>query len=222
MAEISTPKLIVFATLALPLICHAAISPTSPSIEIQKALRLPLSRRIESIERQGLAGRKELEKIAFDQNEALENRWRAVTAMGRTYGPKAQDFLEQALKSSEWFMRNSATIVLQYGNRAWAIRWAEAMLSDPALVVRTAAVDTLRNLNAVEARDILWQKLYNAQNYRAGHSLWIRHHILTALVQFATPGQEGLFQAALNDKDSTLKPIAKQGLDKIRAQKFTR
>ncbi len=189
-------------------------------IDAERALRLPISKRIEAVEKQGPVGRAALERMAFDQGESLENRWRAVTAVGRAYGPESQAFLERALKSPEWYMRNAATIVIQYGSHPWAEKWARAMLEDSALVVRTAAVESLKALNAVGSKDLLWEKLYNAQNYRAGESLWIRRHILQALVQFATPQQEAKFTALLNDQDKSLRPLARQALQKIRDQKF--
>lgn len=192
------------------------------SLDIERALRLPLAKRIEAVEKQGPKGRAEIERLAFDPAESLENRWRAVTSIGRAYGPAAQTFLEKALRSPEWFMRNSATIVIQYGTRAWATNWARIMLNDPALVVRTAAVDTLRNLNDANSQNLLWEKLYNSQNYRAGESLWIRRHILAALVQFATPAEEAKFTTLLKDRDPGLRPLAEQALQKIRGQKFTR
>ena len=188
---------------------------------VEGALRLPLTNRLPILEKQGPQGREALRKMAFDKKETLENRWRAITAYGRIYKGDYQDVLEKALNSSEWFMRNAALIVAPYAHREWAVKWARLMMHDPALVVRTAAVQTLRQLNASESRDLLWVKFYSSENYRSGESLWIRRHILEALVQFAGPGQEGKFVAVLNDRDASLHPFAIQGLEKVTHEKFT-
>lgn len=214
------PAIVSIGLLFLQLQVSAATDMTM-KVDAERALRLPINKRIEMIEKQGPKGREALERLAFDPGESLENRWRAVTAMGRAYGPSAQPFLERALKSPEWYMRNAATIVIHYASKAWAEKWAKIMLNDPALVVRTAAVESIKVLNVTGASDLLWEKLYHAQNYRAGESLWIRHHILEALVQFATPQQESKFAALLNDKDKTLRALARQGLQRIRDQKFS-
>jgi hypothetical protein len=80
---------------------HAAVSKNH--IQSVSALRLPLTQRLAAVEKQGATGRKELVRMAFDEKESLENRWRAVTAMGRVYPKESQKQLEKALKSPEWF-----------------------------------------------------------------------------------------------------------------------
>jgi hypothetical protein len=199
----------------------SAFGAVSPEIRVEGALRMPLPNRLEALEKEGLAGRRELKKIAFDKKETLENRWRALTAYGRIYKSAAQPVLEQALASQEWFMRNAALIVVSYGQRQWAVKWARLLMHDPALVVRTAAVQTLRQLNAVDTTDLLWEKLYSAENYRSGQSLWIRRHILEALVQFAGRGQEGKFIRVLSDKDTSLHTVAVRGLEKVTRERFS-
>ncbi|MCB0350652.1 MAG: hypothetical protein KDD38_05675, partial [Bdellovibrionales bacterium] len=142
------------------------------------------------------------------------------TSYGRVYKNKSQSFLEQSMRSSEWFMRNAALVVAPYADRTWAIKWARFMLHDKALVVRTAAVQALRHLNATESQGLLWEKLYSSENYRGGESLWVRRHILEALEQFARPGQEAGFISVLNDKDKSLHPIALRTLNKITKENF--
>jgi HEAT repeat protein len=200
-------------------VCSLSWASAPTILETESTLHLPLTQRLEVVEKQGPGGREALEHVAFNTAESLQNRWRAVTLLGRAYGPAAEDFLEKSLKSSDWFMRNAATIVIRYGSRAWAVRWSRIMLNDSALVVRTAAVESLKALNATTAQDILWEKLYDSQNYHAGESLWIRRHILEALVQFATPDQEAKFAAVLKEKDRSLRPLARQALEKIHAAK---
>jgi hypothetical protein len=208
-------------SLAIVLISSGSVyAAISQEVRTEGALRLPLENRLQALEKQGPEGRLQLEKVAFDKSETLENRWRAVTSYGRLYKNHAREFLEKSLSSPEWFMRNAALVVVPYNQRPWAIQWARLLMHDPALVVRTAAVKTLRQLNATETSDLLWQKLYSSENYRAGQSLWIRRHILEALVQFASRGQEKKFISLLKDKDQALHPLAVRGLEKVTQKKF--
>ncbi len=156
-----------------------------------------------------------LQKIAFDQQEPLVIRWRAVTSAGRIYGPGAQHFLAQSMRRPEWFLRNAALVVVPYAHRKWAIRWSCRLLNDPSLVVRTAAVEALRKLHAKGARPELWQKLYAKQNFRHGYSLWIRQNIVKALSTMATPKDEGRFVRILSDRDRALRPLAIAALQKL-------
>ena len=197
---------------------YAAVSKNH--IQSVSALRLPLTQRLAAVEKQGAAGRQELARMAFDEKESLENRWRAVTAMGRVYPKESQKQLEKALKSPEWFMRNAALVVVPYNNRDWAVRWSRVLMHDPALVVRTAAVKALRQMHAVETQDLLWEKLYSSENYKNGQSLWIREHILEALSQFALPGSEAQFIRVLQDRDASLHPVARATLKKLTNRSF--
>ncbi len=209
---------LMFALLLYGFQAHAAVS---KNILLEGALRQPLSKRLQVIEKEGLHGQHELQKIAFNKAESLDTRWRAVTSYGRVYKNKSQKFLEHALRSPEWFMRNAALMVVSYADRTWAIKWSRLMLHDKALVVRTAAVQALRHMNATETQALLWEKLYSSENYRGGKSLWVRRHILEALEQFARPGQEASFISVLNDKDMSLHPIAVRTLSKLTSEKYT-
>ncbi len=189
------------------------------SLEIEGALRLPLEDRIAQIKQQGDTGEKELSRLAFDEAEPLQNRWRAITALGRAYPQTSRASLEKAMKSPEWFMRNAAIIVAPYNDKSWAVKWSRLLMHDSALVVRTAAVRVLRQINATETAGLLWEKLYSTENYRGTQSLWIRRHIVEALSQFASNGDEQKFIGVLNDKDKSLHPMAMLALKKLTKQK---
>lgn len=156
-----------------------------------------------------------LEKVAFDRQKSLEVRWRAVTVLGRVHAKNSQSMLEKALHSREWFMRNAALVVLPYGDRKWARSWAEKLLSDPALVVRTAAVQALRQLHATESRMLLWKKLNDRENFHRGQPLWVRRHIIETLEQFSNSEDENRFKLAINDQDAEVRVVAQRAFQKI-------
>ena len=184
------------------------------------ALRQPVEDRISALKNQGDAGFEALKQLAFDSNQALQLRWRALTMLPRVNAVKAEAPLAEAAQSSEWFMRNAALVAMEQTQRTFTLKWAEKLLDDPALVVRTAAVQTLTAIHAIEKKDVLFQKLYSPENFHRGHSLWVRKHIAKALQQMASPGEEQQFAKLLKDKDNTLHPSAISALNKITGQKI--
>lgn len=189
--------------------------------ELILALRLPLETRIKAVQALGEGGFESLQKMSMDESQPLQIRWRAVTAMGRVSAKKSIPFLEKALKSSDWLMRNAALLALSHADRARGLAAATAMLEDPALVVRTSAVQVIDELNGTEKLDLLWQKLFAKENFHNGHSLWIRRHITDLLAKYAKPGWEAKFQRVLEDEDEALHPMAIQALEKTTGERLS-
>lgn len=198
---------------------HAAIDKNALTKTVM-ALRFPIENRITALQGQGETGFAALKQLAFDSKQALQVRWRALTMLPRVNATKAEEPLMQAAQSSEWFMRNAALVAMVQTKRAFAMKWAEKLLDDPALVVRTAAVQTLTEIRAVEKKDVLFQKLYSPENFHKGQSLWVRKHIVQALQLMASPGEEKQFAKVLKDKDGGLHPAAIAALNKITGQKI--
>jgi HEAT repeat protein len=158
---------------------------------------------------------KNLEAIAFDKSQSLEMRWRAVMAMSSVKMKEARPILQKAMLSSEWFMRNAGLLAAQKIDREFATQWSEKLLSDPALVVRTAAVQTIGEIRADSLRELLWKKLYSAENFRGEESLWIRRYIVETLASISSLGDQPRFIKVLNDEDSTLYKPAIAALEKL-------
>ncbi len=185
------------------------------------ALRLPLEKRIEVLKtiRQPFAT---LKTVSEDSSQPLQVRWRSLTALSRIDPERSIPILQANLSSKEWFLRNAALIALKNCSRPRAIEAASSLLSDPALVVRTSAVQVLSDLNAAESSGVLWKKLFAEENFRNGQSLWIRKHIAQTLLQFSNRGSRNQFQDLLKDKDSTLHPMALHGLQKVTGKNLSR
>jgi HEAT repeat protein len=200
----------------------AAPIPSNNSLENKKLERLhsvlnaPIEERLRLVKELSAAERAELEVIAFSDKESVSQRWRAITLLGRAYPQENREFLEKALKSKEWFLRNAAVTVLEYSEREWAVRWLRIMLHDPALIVRASVVEAISKMGAIETEDLLWEKLYASENYRGGKSLWIRRHILETLTKFTTPEREERYLKLLSDPDVSLRPLAATALEKIK------
>lgn len=156
-----------------------------------------------------------LTSLASSKQASIRTRWRAITALSMIDKQKAIPVVEQALSSGHWYLRNAGMVAIVHADSSRAKHWALHLLKDPALVVRTAAVQALKKLNAVESKESLWQELYSAKNFKKGKSLWVRRHIVEALSKFENPGSEKKFVKVLRDQDESLYPAAIQGLERI-------
>lgn len=191
----------------------AAIKNSNASLEVKSTLEKPLSERIKVLRAQGDAGYAKLVGTMFDKTANMETRWRAVTAVGLLRGAGSRPDLEKALASDEWFMRNAALVALSNVDRRSSIPWARKLLSDPALMVRWAAVDTISNLRDDGALPLLWEKLNAPENFRAAQSLFIRRRIVETLAALEKKGRENKFIEILKDRDESLHPIATAALE---------
>ena len=190
--------------------------------ETLTALGLPLENRISALRSEGASGYKNLISLMNDETAPMEARWRAVTAMGRIGGKLSMPELKQALHSKVWFLRNAALVSSVQIDREQALSWAKELMSDKALVVRSAAVDVMTDLKDLKSKNILWQKLNAKENFRGKQSLWIRRKIVESLSQIEERGSEQKFVALLSDKDESLYPPAIRALERITSQKLGR
>ena len=196
-------------------------SSAAPLVSMDSLLERPMSVRVREFRKLEHTGVKFLEQVAFDRTASLQTRWRAVTTMGRLDPLAFRPALDKALNSSEWFMRNSALIALLMDERSRAVAWSMRALDDKALVVRTQAVNNLRELGAREAEPLLWAQISAPHNFRGKESLWIREHIARALASLASPGRVKSFQRLLVDEDERLHRWAVVGLENLTGYKLS-
>lgn len=210
-------KAIVGVWAALFLSNHIAMAaiPSHLDEDIKAQLRLAPEKRSAGLRPMGVAGKKALAEMAFNSKESLDARWKALVTLGRLDPAFARPHLEQAMKSSDWFMRNAALVVVPYNERSWSLKWTRILMHDRALVVRTAAVRALHEMRAIEASDLLWEKLYASENFKRGQSLWIRPYIAKSLSLMARPQDQNSFVKMLQDKDARLHSPAQSALQKI-------
>ena len=185
------------------------------SMLVEDALKLQIEDRIQALRMKGPNSYRDLRKIAFSAEKPYELRWRAVMSMAWLGGKESVVDLEKAVEMNDWYMRDAALKGLQKVNKDKAIVWAKKLLNDPALVVRTAAVRVIHDLNDTSSEALLWEKLNAPENFRGDQSLWIRRHIVAALSDFAAKGTEQRFAKLLNDKDKTLYVPAMRGLERL-------
>ena len=188
---------------------------------LQQALSLPLNRR-----NQFFQTRPHyfvyLKYIFQDPKSSPTIKWQALMSMTRLNPQKAQPSIDQALNSSDWFLKNAGLIALEILQPESAIRKAVQFLNHPALMLRTASVELLRRRKAKQYKEILWTQLGDPQNFRNGKSLWIRYTIAQTLSEFSDPADHDLFFALLEDKDPRIHSIALRTIQRIKPLKKTK
>jgi len=153
--------------------------------------------------------------LAFNDAQPMSLRWRALMAAAEARGAKSTPDLLKAGENRQWYMRNAALVALSEVNPAQATKLAQKLLKDKALVVRAAAVGALEKSPTLEVRDLLWDELNQAYNFKNKQSLWIRYQIVGVLAQKPLDHEIKLFAGLLSDNDARVQLPAVRGLEKL-------
>ena len=162
---------------------------------------------------------KQLRATAFADTQEMAVRWKALMDMTRMKKHESLIDLKKALTSKTWYMRNAALVAIESINPEMAFDIAKKQLSDPALVVRSAAVEVLtKNKSKVaEVRDLLWKEIRAKHNLVKSKSLWIRPQISQFLANDPLPSERENFLALTEEKDDEVRANAERALQKLQA-----
>jgi HEAT repeat protein len=152
---------------------------------------------------------------AKNQSLAMSQRWDAlIKAAEAADGVQMKQVLEFA-KSKDWYMRNALLVALDKMGTDLVYDNAKLLLSDKALVVRSAAVDILNRLENQEVRGLLAKELNRSYNFVGKKSLWIRAQIMKGLVKRPYQSEREYFAKLLFDKDPEISGLSISALEKI-------
>jgi HEAT repeat protein len=162
----------------------------------------------------------QLKHRAFDRDQGLSVRWKALVLAARIGGSSMSTELKEASRSSEWYMRSASLAAAGQVSFNESLVLARKLVNDKALVVRSAAVDILGESDESKDRDILWKVIDDPKNKRKGQSLWIRSQALNCLIK--NPGRKDIpnLIKILKEDDAELSAIVILGLEKISDFKF--
>ena len=161
----------------------------------------------------------DLASIAFDSNLTVKTRWRALMALAVSQEERSLVYLENAVKSKDWFMRDAGLIAMGQIAPEKALYWARRLIHDPALVVRTTAVHIFKERGTSSDIGLLWRQLNNKINFKRGQSLWIRHHIVSALARLSSPIDASKFISLLDDKDQRVRTASVTALETLTGER---
>ncbi len=167
------------------------------------------------IQNESAVQKNRLVETAFDSTQSLRSRWQALLLAAELKVMKEQDF-QRALASKEWFLRNAALVALQKNEPQKAKQASLRILErDPALVVRSSAVEILKNHMDSRVREALWAEFQRRRNIRKDQNLWIRGQILEVLSQNPVRSEMARFAKLSQDKDPQLQKVAALAVKKI-------
>lgn len=156
-------------------------------------------------------------QIARAKNQSLPmaQRWDAlIKSAEEADGAQIKQVLEFA-KSKDWYMRNALLVALDKMGTDLVYDSAKRLVSDKALVVRSAAVDILTRLENQEVRELLAKELNRNYNFVGKKSLWIRAQIMKNLVKKPYQSEKEYFAKLLFDNDPEISAMSMQALEKI-------
>ncbi|MFN3453860.1 MAG: HEAT repeat domain-containing protein [Pseudobdellovibrio sp.] len=162
------------------------------------------------------------DQLSRAKNTALPmtHRWEAlIKASELADGKEIKQVLEFA-EHKDWFMRNALLVALDKMGTDLVYEKAKLMVSDKALVVRSAAVDILTRLENYETRQLLIKELNKEYNFVGKKSLWIRSQIMKNLVKKPNSTEKQLFAKLLFDQDKEISSMSIMALEKINNIKF--
>lgn len=92
---------------------------------------------------------------ALNQKNSMDLRWQAVFSAAQKANKNELNLVKQYANQPEWFMRNAALLAINKFDQPSAEVMAQKLLSDKALVVRSAAVDVLSEKSLMKNRNLL-------------------------------------------------------------------
>ena len=156
-----------------------------------------------------------LVRLAEDPDTPKPQKWVAVRALGPMNDDPSRIALLRFLSSSNAQMRMAACGALGDRGDASLSAYVASHLTDPALLVRAAATDSLGKLKDPSTLADLERALEDPSNRYRGTSLWFRRHIVDAMAAIGTDEAVGPLARALEDDDPEVAAAAVKGLEKV-------
>ncbi len=145
----------------------------------------------------------------------MTQRWNSLVKAADLANVEQINIIKDFSKSSEWYMRNASLVALAKVNLPEAQKQAKLLMNDPALVVRSAAVDVLAMELSEENKNLLFNELSKPYNFNKKNSLWIRKQIIEKFFNVAGSADKSYFIKSLFDTDKEVALLSAKALEKI-------
>ena len=173
----------------------------------------------------GSASAPSLLKIARDSRATNSERYVAVLAHTRIRGPHDATELLGLLDDRDWMVRSASLKSIEIlGYAPAAPKVFEKLKSDPALVIRMQAIETLLKLRPAGLPDALLEaamdgKNYRPGNFRKGRADWVPQRALAALRELQPMGFAKRLLPLLNEsKDGRIRAHALHTIEILEAK----
>ena len=157
---------------------------------------------------------------AADKKLSMSQRWAALLQATDYARGNQIDEIKKFSQHTEWYLRNATLVALNKVDHSAAIATAKELISDKALVVRSAAVEVLAQRMSTENKAILIREIDKNYNFHKKSSLWIRPQILTKVAEVAVQDDRSLFAQHLFDKDQQVSEVCAHALEKLTGEKL--
>lgn len=159
-------------------------------------------------------------QIASNGALSMTQRWKALLKAAELAEGAEMNKVLAFAESKDWYMRNATLVALDKLGNDMVYEKAKVLVTDKALVVRSAAVDILSRSNSREIRKIFSQELAKPYNFSGKTSLWIRAQIMKHLIQSPTEEEKPFFAHYLFDRDRQIAEMSTIALEKVTNIKF--
>ena len=148
-----------------------------------------------------------------------DQKWSLLKKIRKGNPDFARKVYLSCIESSDWFLRTGGLQFLASLDPELVRPQAIKLLnSDPALMVRSAALGVLEQIGAQKHKSELWNLIKDAKNFHRGHSLWIRKDIAKNLFAYTSPEDVDKWVTLLNDKDEEVIKFSVKALEKVNKQ----
>jgi HEAT repeat protein len=161
-------------------------------------------------------------KMAGNDKIDMNTRWSALMRAAAVAEGSEIDKIREFTSSKEWYLRNAALVALNKVDPELAQAEAVKLLTDKALVVRSAAVEIVSHNLSDKNKDILIGEMDKGYNFNRASSLWIRKQILEKIALTATEKDQQLFVKNLFDSDKKISELSANTLERITGKKMDR
>lgn len=150
----------------------------------------------------------------------MNSRWKSLIKAADYAGEGQINDFKKFAQDKDWYMRNASLVALNKISPEAAQEEARRLVTDKALVVRSAAVEVLARKMSAANKKLLVTEVDKDYNYHKKNSLWIRRQILEKIARVATSDDRGLFAKNLFDKDPKISRVSAKALEKITGKKL--
>jgi HEAT repeats len=159
-------------------------------------------------------------KIAKQSSLPMSVRWKALLSAAEVANGDQFPKLLTFAKDKDWYMRNALLVALEKIDSDLVYDKAKDLLSDKALVVRSAAIEILSKTNDREIRQLFSKEMSKNYNFNGKSSLWVRAQMMKYLVEKPDEGEMGYFVQLIHDKDPKVAQLSMQALEKLTQVRF--
>ncbi len=122
-------------------------------------------------------------KIMKNDDYPDKSRWAATFMLGKIMGKKSAPFIARFCEHPNWVMRLSSLKALEHLDQKQYLGLYAKKLQDKSLIVRTQALDMIRNMKLTKLAPSVWAMLFDKSNYAGSKGQRKRADIIKDIIK---------------------------------------